>query len=137
LKEKFDSDTLKSYKEFTDIFSLADNKTTRKWFKKLSDDNKSINVKQALHVILNNTNLHHEEKFKFLFLLYSRTKNYISSKDLENILKINLKVKSKVKENLKKINEAYNEISTDLNIDLEYEFETLLSIYRTYINLFI
>jgi hypothetical protein len=139
LKEGYDCDVYKSYGDFINIFELSDNKTTKKFFNFLCENNNGriVNMKQALHVIVNNTNLHHEEKFKLIFLLYSRTKNYISSKDLENILKINLRVKSKIKESLKKINESYSRVSDDINIDVEYEFGPLFEIYRANINLFI
>jgi hypothetical protein len=115
---------------------LIDNKLARKYFNNFSENNK-INVKQSLHYLLNCTNLHHEEKFKLVFLLYSNDKKYISSKDLESILRVNLRHKARFKENIKKINDAYQKMSMDINIELEYEFEILIKVYKANMELFI
>jgi hypothetical protein len=118
------------------IFCLRDNKIAKKLFKLISEDG-VVNVKQCLHMLVNNTNLHHEEKFKFVFLLYSKKKDYITSRDLELIVKTNLKHSSKYKENIKKINQLYQNYSSNISIEFEYEYETLFKIYKENRNLFI
>jgi hypothetical protein len=85
-------------------------------------------------LLLNNTNLHEEEKFKFMFLLYSKDKKYISMLDLEIILKVNLG--GRFKENLKKINEIYEKVSMEISIDIEYEFQNLMRVYKANNELF-
>lgn len=82
-----------SFNEFISFFELNESEESKLFFDVFSSDKGKISLKNSLILMLNTTNLHSEEKFKFSFLLLDEENSgYISKIELENLIKLNFKL---------------------------------------------
>jgi hypothetical protein len=88
-------------------------------------------------ILLNNTTLHYEEKFKFAFLLLDEESTaFLSIEELEHIIKLNFLLDNETEIN-KRLKLIKDEVKKRNSFDNEvYEFDLLFSIVKQKANFF-
>lgn len=104
-----------TFDEFVNFFDLNDSEETKLYFDVFSSDKGKIGIKNSLILMLNTTNLHSEEKFKFAFLLLDEENSgYISKNELEILIKLNFKLNNgDINEIRKRINAIEKELGSN------------------------
>jgi hypothetical protein len=99
--------------------------------------NEKINLRDALIILLNGTNLHNEEKFKFTFLcLDEESTKFLGVEELENMIRLNFMAKepSELKRRLKLVTDEVKLMNVyDNEI---YDYDILFAIMKKKPNYF-
>lgn len=130
-----------TYEEMINKFQIFNSQEAKEFFETFtsidSSIEKSITVGDILILLLNGTNLHNEEKFKFEFLIFDSEKsNFLSKSELCHLLELNFMTNSTL-EIEKRINLIIEETKKMNLFDTEvFDFDVLFEILKNKPNLF-
>ena len=130
-----------TYEEMINKFQIFNSQEAKEFFETFtsidSSIEKTITVGDILILLLNGTNLHNEEKFKFEFLIFDSEKsNFLSKSELCHLLELNFMTNSTL-EIEKRINLIIEETKKMNLFDTEvFDFDVLFEILKNKPNLF-
>lgn len=130
-----------TYEEMINKFQIFNSQEAKEFFEAFTSINSSIEktimVGDILILLLNGTNLHSEEKFKFEFLIFDSEKsNFLSKSELCHLLELNFMTNSTL-EIEKRINLIIEETKKMNLFDTEvFDFDVLFEILKNKPNLF-
>ena len=130
-----------TYEEMINKFQIFNSQEAKEFFETFtsidSSIEKTITVGDILILLLNGTNLHNEEKFKFEFLIFDSEKsNFLSKSELCHLLELNFMTNSTL-EIEKRINLIIEETKKMNLFDTEvFDCDVLFEILKNKPNLF-